>query len=88
MTHYIIITKVEESSAEYFKLRALIEKFTMHFHIFGTAHHLTTLGEPIPLDVLRTSVQEAIGAEATCYVGQLADYCMTPKPEPPATTQG
>jgi hypothetical protein len=83
MTHYIIIAKVEDFSAEYYKLRELVEKFIIHFNIYGSFYHVTTIGEPIPLEVLTASVREAIGTEASCYVGRLAEYDSFPKREVP-----
>jgi hypothetical protein len=82
-THYVVYVETKEFSPEYYRIRALIDKFTMHFHICGSFYHLTQIGDPVPLDVLRDAVQGAIGPEGFCYVGLVADYYATPTLEGP-----
>lgn len=87
MTHYIIVAKVEDYSAEYYRLRELVEKFFMHFHLYGSFYHVTTTGVSIPLESLSASVRGAIGDEASYYVAQVGAYEMSPTPESPSTVQ-
>ncbi len=78
ITHYAVYTKVREYTPEYYRVREIIEKFPLRFHIGGSFHHLTVSDEAISLDTLKDAVQQAIGPEGFCYVAELAGYYKTP----------